>query len=49
MIGIFDDLVSTEFGANSVEVGVAGTIELTTLPTNNITDTFSNVNGKVNW
>ncbi|KRM72109.1 SDR family oxidoreductase [Lacticaseibacillus brantae] len=38
-----------EYGAQPVEVGVARTVELATAPKNDITATFSNTHGKVNW
>jgi len=36
-------------GAQPVEVGVSRTVELATDPDNDVTATFSNINGKVNW
>lgn len=38
-----------EYGAQPVEVGVARTVELATSPDNDITATFSNTHGEVNW
>ncbi|KRO15155.1 SDR family oxidoreductase [Lacticaseibacillus saniviri] len=38
-----------EYGAQPVEVGVARTVELVTSPDNDITATFSNTHGEVNW
>ncbi|WP_268913555.1 SDR family oxidoreductase [Lentilactobacillus sp. SPB1-3] len=40
---------SADMGAHTVEIGVARTIELATSPDNNITATFSNLDGEVKW